>query len=107
MTFETRHEDDAVVEVAEHPVPVSKPLPVLVIMHGEASFSAPTAHCSKHLLEQAGATFDFVPLASLGIHGNGHFVMHEKNNLQVAGAIADWLRKRVTPTEGKEKRAGR
>ena len=37
MTFETRHEDDAVVEVAEHPVPVSKPLPVLVIMHGEAS----------------------------------------------------------------------
>jgi hypothetical protein len=25
--------------------------------------------------------------------------MHEKNNLQVAAAIEDWLRKRVTPTE--------
>src|ERR1043166_3628788 len=83
-----------------------KNIPIL-IMHGEASFSAPTAHCSKHFLEQAGATFDFVPLASLGIHGNGHFVMHEKNNLQVAGAIADWLKKRVTPTEGKAKRAAR
>jgi len=77
-----------------------KTVPIL-LMHGEASFSAPTAHCAKRFLDQAGAAADFVPLASLGIHGNGHFVMHEKNNLQVAGAIVDWLAKRVTPTEGK------
>jgi hypothetical protein len=25
--------------------------------------------------------------------------MHEKNNLEIAGVIADWLRKNVTPTE--------
>ena len=29
--------------------------------------------------------------------------MHEKNNLQVAGVIADWLNKRVTPSEKQAK----
>jgi len=76
-----------------------KNIPVLV-MHGEASFHAPVAHCAKLVLDQAGVSHDFVPLADLGIRGNGHFVMHEKNNLQVAGAIAAWLDKRVIPTEG-------
>jgi pimeloyl-ACP methyl ester carboxylesterase len=75
-----------------------KRIPIL-IMTAEASFDFPTAHCSKLFLEQAGVEPDFVSLAELGIHGNGHFLMHEKNNLQVAGFIADWLRRRVTPSE--------
>ena len=79
-----------------------KSIPIL-IMNAEASFQAPTAHCAKLMLDQAGVAHDFIPLASLGIHGNGHFLMHENNNLQIAGVIADWLSKRVTPLETGER----
>jgi pimeloyl-ACP methyl ester carboxylesterase len=75
-----------------------KNIPTLQIS-AEASFGAPTAHCNAAFLKSAGVPVDFVRLADLGIRGNGHFVMLEKNNLEVAGVIADWLNKRVTPTE--------
>jgi hypothetical protein len=42
---------------------------------------------------------DFIRLEDVGLHGNGHFLMHEKNNLEVAAVIADWLNKRITPIE--------
>jgi hypothetical protein len=74
-------------------------------MSGEASFHAPAAHCSKLFLDQAGVEHDFIRLGEIGIHGNGHFLMHEKNNLEVAGVIADWLNKRVTPREAATKAA--
>jgi hypothetical protein len=35
-------------------------------------------------------------LGDHGIHGNAHMVMLDKNNLQVAGLIAEWLA-RTTP----------
>ena len=75
-----------------------KNIPVLQ-MSAEASFGAPTAHCNALFLKSAGVPVDFIRLADLGIHGNGHFLMLEKNNLQVADVIADWLAKRVTPLE--------
>jgi pimeloyl-ACP methyl ester carboxylesterase len=73
-------------------------IPILV-MTAEASFEMPTAHCNKIFLDQAGVKHDYILLADLNIHGNGHFLMHEKNNLEIAGVIAEWLRKNVTPTE--------
>jgi hypothetical protein len=42
---------------------------------------------------------DFIRLADIGIRGNGHFLMLEKNNLDIAAVIADWLNRRVTPNE--------
>ena len=30
-------------------------------------------------------------LEELGIHGNGHMVMLEKNNLEVAAALQQWI----------------
>jgi pimeloyl-ACP methyl ester carboxylesterase len=68
-------------------------------MSAEASFGAPTAHCNAAFLKQAGVPVDFIRLAEIGIRGNGHFLMLEKNNLEVAAVIAEWLNKRVTPTE--------
>jgi pimeloyl-ACP methyl ester carboxylesterase len=68
-------------------------------MSAEASFGAPTAHCNAAFLKSAGVPVDFIKLADIGIRGNGHFLMLEKNNMEVAGVIADWLNKRVTPTE--------
>jgi hypothetical protein len=62
-----------------------------MIVTAEASYHAPYDHCTSQYLTQAGVTNDFVPLASRGIHGNGHMMMLEKNNLEIAGMIADWI----------------
>jgi len=37
------------------------------------------------------ATGSFSMLVNEGIHGNGHMVMLEKNNLAVAGVLQKWL----------------
>ena len=79
-----------------------KNIPVLQ-MSAEASFGAPTAHCNAAFLKSAGVPVDFIKLADIGIRGNGHFLMMEKNNLEIAGVIADWLNKRVTPAEPAKK----
>jgi len=34
-------------------------------------------------------------LAKLGIRGNGHMMMLEKNNVDVAAAIVDWLNRKA------------
>ena len=68
-------------------------------MSAEASFGAPTAHCNAKFLKSAGVPVDFIKLADVGIRGNGHFLMLEKNNMEIAGVIADWLNKHVTPSE--------
>ena len=75
-----------------------KTIPVLQ-MSAEASFGAPTAHCNAAFLKSAGVPLDFIKLQDIGIRGNGHFLMLEKNNLEIAAVIADWLQKRVTPAE--------
>jgi pimeloyl-ACP methyl ester carboxylesterase len=77
-----------------------KGIPIM-LLHAEASFAMPTAHCGAAFLKQSGVDNDFVKLADLGIHGNGHFMMLEKNSLEIAAVIADWLNKRVTPGEAK------
>jgi hypothetical protein len=44
-------------------------------------------------LQQAGAKPTFIRLADLGIHGNSHVMMLEKNNKEIAAVIAKWLDK--------------
>ena len=34
---------------------------------------------------------EWMPLQYKGIHGNGHMVMIEKNNLDIARTIDDWV----------------
>lgn len=71
-------------------------IPVLVTT-AESSYHAPYDHCTAAYLRQAGVPAQFVRLADRGIRGNGHMVMLEKNNLQVADFIADWIRDHVKP----------
>ncbi|WP_175887339.1 hypothetical protein [Burkholderia contaminans] len=52
-------------------------------------------HCTASFLEQAGVKTTFVRLDAIGIHGNGHLMMQEKNNLDVAAVIRSWLAKTV------------
>ena len=69
-------------------------LPVLVLT-GEASYHAPYDHCTVKFLEQAGLHPTFVKLAEAGIRGNGHMMMIEKNNHEIAALIDRWLDKAV------------
>ena len=65
-------------------------VPVMLVT-SEASYHAAYDHCTARYLVQAGVTVDFVRLETRGIHGNGHMMMLEKNNLQISQLIAAWL----------------
>ncbi len=71
-------------------------IPVLVAT-AESSYHAPYDHCTAAYLRQAGVPAEFVRLEQQGIRGNGHMVMMEKNNLQVAEFLERWIRQRTAP----------
>ena len=77
-------------------------IPIL-IMTAEASYHAPYDHCTVKYLEQAGVHSTWIKLADIGIHGNGHMMMLEKNNLDIAAVISTWLSKSL-PTASKTTR---
>jgi pimeloyl-ACP methyl ester carboxylesterase len=61
----------------------------------EASFYAPYNHCTVAYLKQAGVEVSFVKLADIGLHGNGHMMMMEKNSDAIAQVIIEWLDQQV------------
>jgi pimeloyl-ACP methyl ester carboxylesterase len=63
----------------------------IAIISSEASYHASYDHCTAQYLAQAGVKNSFIRLADRGIRGNGHMMMLEKNNLQIAAVIEDWL----------------
>jgi pimeloyl-ACP methyl ester carboxylesterase len=65
-------------------------VPTLILV-GEASYHAPYDHCTVAYLAQAGVKTTFVRLADVGVRGNGHMMMLEKNNMAIAGVMAQWL----------------
>jgi pimeloyl-ACP methyl ester carboxylesterase len=77
-----------------HKLPHLAGIPIM-IMASEASFHSRYDHCTAQFLKQAGVPNDLVLLGDHGIHGNGHMMMLEKNNLEIAGLIADWISQHV------------
>lgn len=70
-------------------------IPVLVVQ-AEASYHAAYDHCTAAYLRQARvSTVRFLRLADAGIKGNGHMMMLEKNNLEIAAVVDKWLREFV------------
>jgi pimeloyl-ACP methyl ester carboxylesterase len=69
-------------------------VPILLVT-GEASFRAQYDHCTAKFLTQAGVKNDHVRLERAGIHGNGHMMMLEKNNLAIAARLDQWLRSKL------------
>ena len=70
-------------------LPNLTPIPIMVVT-SEASYHAVYDHCTVRYLRQVGAQVDFVRLEGVGIHGNGHMMMLETNNMAIAGIIARW-----------------
>jgi pimeloyl-ACP methyl ester carboxylesterase len=71
-----------------------KNIPVMILT-AEASYHAVYDHCTAKYLNQAGVKTDFIRLQDLGIRGNGHVMMIEKNNLEIARVLDDWVLKNV------------
>jgi pimeloyl-ACP methyl ester carboxylesterase len=75
-------------------LPNLKGIPILIVT-AEASYHAPYDHCTSQFLRQAGVEHDFVRLADVGIRGNGHLMMLEKNNLDIARFLREWVEKKI------------
>jgi pimeloyl-ACP methyl ester carboxylesterase len=75
---------------AVHTLPWLDGTPIVIIT-GEASYHATYDYCTPDFLDQAGVTNEFVYLPTVGIHGNGHMLMLERNNLEIAEFLRDWL----------------
>ena len=75
-------------------LPNLQKLPILILT-AEASYHAPYDHCTVKYLEQAGVHPVWIKLADVGLHGNGHMMMLEKNNIEIAGLLTRWLAQNV------------
>jgi pimeloyl-ACP methyl ester carboxylesterase len=69
-------------------------IPVLVVM-SEASYHAPYDHCTVAYLKQASVPTDFIRLADVGIRGNGHMMMLEKNSDDIARVMEEWTARQI------------
>nr|WP_246700428.1 alpha/beta hydrolase [Variibacter gotjawalensis] len=66
-----------------------------VVVTGEASFRATYDDCTTAFLTQAGVKTDRIALGEISIRGNGHMMMLEKNNRDIAQAMIKWIRQRI------------
>jgi pimeloyl-ACP methyl ester carboxylesterase len=69
-------------------------IPVVVVA-AEASYHQVYDHCTAKYLNQAGVETEYIRLQDKGIAGNGHMVMLEKNNLDIARLLDEWLQRNV------------
>jgi hypothetical protein len=81
-------------------------VPMLIVV-AEGSYHAAFDHVTAHYLEQAGVPVTFVRLEDIGIRGNGHMMMLEKNSDEIAGVLADWVKKAVAKKPRKAARRKR
>jgi pimeloyl-ACP methyl ester carboxylesterase len=63
----------------------------VAVLSAECSGFEPSCHATADFLRECGADVTEIRLGELGIHGNGHAMMLEKNNAEVAGVITDWI----------------
>lgn len=67
-------------------------IPVLDVS-GQASYHRPYARCIAEWLNQAGVKTKYVRLENIGLTGNGHQLMSEKNSAAIAKLFMQWLDK--------------
>ena len=80
-------------------LPTLKGIPILIVT-SEAGYHAPYDDCTSEYLTQAGVPNTHVHLGKVGIHGNGHMMMIEKNNLEIAALINGWIEENVESKRG-------
>jgi pimeloyl-ACP methyl ester carboxylesterase len=63
----------------------------IAIVTGEASYHATYDYCTARFLDQAGVSNDSIYLPTVGIRGNGHMLMLERNSFEIANFLRRWL----------------
>ncbi|QOY88995.1 alpha/beta hydrolase [Paludibaculum fermentans] len=71
-------------------LPNLKDIPVLIVT-SEASYHAAYDHCTARYLSQAGVRNTHLRLTDVGIRGNGHMMMLEKNSAEIAAKLHQWI----------------
>jgi pimeloyl-ACP methyl ester carboxylesterase len=74
-------------------------IPVL-FLSGEGGYHREYDHCLAKWLTQAGVKTEYVEIEKVGLTGNGHMMMLEKNSAAIAKFMGAWLTKTVTPAAG-------
>ena len=74
-------------------------IPVL-FLNGEGGYHRVYDHCLAKWLNQAGVKTEYVELEKVGLTGNGHMMMLEKNSAAIAKYMGGWLSKTVNATKG-------
>ena len=67
----------------------------IVLVTSEGSFASPGNPGGAAYFKQAGCQAEELRLTKLGIHGNGHMMMVERNSRQVLQPILDWMSSKV------------
>lgn len=65
------------------------------IVSGQASYHAHYDYGTSEFLAACGVENDMIVLEHLGLSGNGHMMMLERNNHEIADVLLGWLRRRV------------
>ena len=68
----------------------------VVFVTADASFASPGNPGGVAFLKQAGVQAEEIRLGNVGLRGNGHMMMVEKNSREVLQPLIDWMRKNVT-----------
>jgi len=63
----------------------------VVIVRGRGLVSCALRSLHGAVADAGGVANTFIRLADRGIRGNGHMMMLEQNNAEIAGVVADWL----------------
>jgi pimeloyl-ACP methyl ester carboxylesterase len=79
-------------------------IPVL-FMVGEGSYHRIYDHCLAKWLNQAGVKTEYVEMEKVGLPGNGHMMMLEKNSANIAKYIGSWLTKNAPASGAQVSRA--
>jgi len=72
-------------------------IPILIVVADRYTPPLPPATCVTEMqqINSAGGDMTFISLPDVGLHGNSHMMMLDKNNLQVADVIIDLINKHV------------
>ena len=79
-------------------IPALKGVPVGLVT-GETSVFAAYSSSIVPFLRHAGAKVDHLDLPALGIHGNGHGLIYERNSDEAFGVVSRWLAANVSPAD--------
>jgi hypothetical protein len=74
-----------------------KNIPVLAIS-ANGTYHRVYDPCIPKFLSQAGVKAEFVRLEDVGIRGNSHMMMSERNSDDVIEFVVGWIRKNAPPT---------